>query len=110
MHFFRVTDHWAGCCTGGRFPSDHKNAERLKSVKLLKLVLLVDIVKQVISVTPVRRANSANIVKPVGTRTQGGVRHLPDCVHRPCYGTADTYSWGDTSLIERVIKTSNYKF
>ena len=44
------------------------NAELLKSGKLLKLAMLVDIVKQVISVTPVRRVNSANVVKPVDTR------------------------------------------
>ena len=34
----------------------------------MKLAMLVDIVKQVISVTPVTRVNSANIVKPVDTR------------------------------------------
>ena len=37
----------------------------MKSAKLLKLAMLVDIVKQMISVTSVRRVNSANIVKPV---------------------------------------------
>ena len=40
--------------------------------------MLVDIVKQVISVTPVIRVNSANIVKPVDTRegeaTSAGLR------------------------------------
>ena len=44
----------------------------MQSAKLLKLAMLVDIVKQVISVTPVRRVNSANIVKPVDTREGGG--------------------------------------
>ena len=44
------------------------NAELLKSGKLLKLAVLVDIVKQVICVKPVRHVNSANIVKPVDTR------------------------------------------
>ena len=34
----------------------------------MKLAVLVDIVKQVISVKPVRHVNSANIVKPVDTR------------------------------------------
>ena len=34
----------------------------------MKLAMLADIVKQVISVTTVRRVNSANIVKPVDTR------------------------------------------
>ena len=43
----------------------------MKSAKLLKLAMLVDIVKQVISVTPVIRVNSANIVKPVDTREGG---------------------------------------
>ena len=37
----------------------------MKSAKLLKLAMLVDIVKQVISVTSARRVNSANILKPV---------------------------------------------
>ena len=79
----------------------------MQSAKLLKLAILVDIVKQVVSVTPARRVNSANIVKPVDNTDP---RDLPDCVHRPCYGTADTYSWGDTNLIDWVIKTGNYKF
>ena len=73
----------------------------------MKLAILEDIVKQVVSVTSARRVNSANIVKPVDNTDP---RDLPDCVHRPFYGTADTYSWGDTSLIDWVIKTSNYKF
>ena len=34
----------------------------------MKLAMLVDIVKQAISVTPVRRVNSANVVKPVDNR------------------------------------------
>ena len=38
----------------------------------MKLAMLVDIVKQVISVTLVIRVNSANIVKPVDTREGGG--------------------------------------
>ena len=38
----------------------------------MKLAMLVDIVKQVISVTPVIRVNSANIVKPVDTRDPRG--------------------------------------
>ena len=72
--------------------------------------MLVDIVKQVIRVTPVIHVNSANIVKPVDTRDpREGCSILPDCVHRPCNGTADTYSWGGTSLIDWVIKGSNHK-
>ena len=73
----------------------------------MKLAILEDIVKQVVSVTSASRLNSANIVKPVDNADPGD---LPDCVHRSCYGTADTYSWGDTSLIDWVIKTGNYKF
>ena len=38
----------------------------------MKLAMIVDIVKQVISVTPVIRVNSANIVKPVDTRDPRG--------------------------------------
>ena len=44
----------------------------MKPGKLLKLAMLVDIVKQVISVTPVIRVNSANIVKPVDTTDPRG--------------------------------------
>ena len=88
MHFFRVTDHWAGYCTGGRFLSDHRHADHLKTVQLLELML----------------GDQANIVKHVDNMDpRGVVRHLPNCVHRPCYGTAATYSWWDTSLIDWAI-------
>ena len=41
----------------------------------MKLAILVDIVKQVVSVTPARRVNSANIVKPVdNTDPRDGLR------------------------------------
>ena len=55
MHFFRVTDHWAGYCTGGRFLSDHKHADHLKTVQLLELILWdqANIMKHVDNIDPV---------------------------------------------------------
>ena len=42
--------------------SDARKGELLESVKLLQLTMLVDLVNQVIIVTPVRSVNPSNIV------------------------------------------------
>ena len=74
----------------------NRNAELLKSVKLFKLVMLGD---------PTKTVKHVDNMDP-----RGVVRHLPNCAHRPCYGTAATYSWGDTSLIDWVIKGNHSEY
>ena len=88
MHFLRVTDHWAGYCTGGRFLSDHKHADHLKTVQLLELML----------------GDQANIVKHVDNMDPmgGGATSAELCAPTLLWDAA-TYSWWDTSLIDWVI-------
>ena len=83
----QVTDHWAGYCTGGRFLSDHRHADHLKTVQLLELML----------------GDQANIVKHVDNMDPRGWCDICRIVCTDLVMGRDTYSWWDTSLIDWVI-------